>query len=230
MVNENENKDGEQNKDNKDNNSQVDTSKEELASIKAENEKYKRDLEDIRMEVMTPEYLEFLNSKGTKKEEPRKESNAGDDPYKNLSPRQIAEKIKEELKQEMKAEVKKEVLDDVKAEKQADINKEVQSFSKKHEDFELYRPTMYGLSLDPKNKDLSLSELYEEAKAHVKRIHNPPTQKEKETSRRSTNEKPSGSNSGSFKNTNPDKDKNPQEIANEVWDEVVGKDGLTNIS
>jgi hypothetical protein len=224
MVIDTENKDGD-NKDTNNDNKEVDNSKEELALAKAEIEKHKRDLEDIRMEVMTPEYLEFLNSKGSKKEESPKKEEGDKDPYAGLSPRQIAAKIKDELKAEMKGEVKKEVLDDINSEKQANINKEVQSFAKKHEDFELYRPTMYGLSLDPKNKDLSLQELYEEAKNHIKRIHTPPSDKDKAASRRSSNEKPNSS-SGSFKNPDPAKGKSPAEIANDAWDEVIGDKGF----
>ena len=225
MVIENENKDGDNaNKDTKA--EEVDNSKEELALAKAEIEKHKRDLEDIRMEVMTPEYLEFLNSKGSPKKEEAKKDEGGKDPYAGLTPSQIAAKIKDEIKADMRDTIKKEVLDDVNANKQADINKEVVSFSKKHDDFELYRPTMYGLSLDPKNKDLSLADLYEEAKAHIKRIHTPPSDKDKDKSRRSMNEKPSGSSSGSFKNPDPSKGKSASEIANDAWDEVVGDKGF----
>jgi hypothetical protein len=228
MGNEQDNqKDGDNSNANKDTNidtNEVANSKEELALAKAEIEKHKRDLEDIRMEVMTPEYLEFLNSKGSPKKEDTKRED-GKDSYAGLTPSQIAAKIKEELKADMKETIKREVLDDVNANKQADINKEVQSFAKKHEDFELYRPTMYGLALDPKNKDLNLQDLYEEAKAHIKRIHTPPSEKDKNMSRRSSNEKPN-SNSSSFKNPDPSKGKSASEIANDAWDEVVGDKGF----
>jgi len=46
--------------------------------------------------------------------------------------------------------------------------REIADFARQHEDFEQLRPIMYELSLDPKNKDLSLQELYDIAKKQAK--------------------------------------------------------------
>jgi len=48
-----------------------------------------------------------------------------------------------------------------------DIQKEVAEFKETHEDFEKYRPKMYEISLEPGSENLSLQELYDEAKKRV---------------------------------------------------------------
>ena len=48
-----------------------------------------------------------------------------------------------------------------------EIQKEVEEFAKTHEDFEKYRPKMYEISLEPGGENLSLQELYDEAKKRV---------------------------------------------------------------
>jgi len=48
-----------------------------------------------------------------------------------------------------------------------DKRKEVEEFAKTHKDFEKYRPEMYKISLEPKNENLSLQELYDKAKERV---------------------------------------------------------------
>ena len=48
-----------------------------------------------------------------------------------------------------------------------DIQKEIEEFAKTHEDFEKYRPEMYEISLEPESENLSLQELYDEAKKRV---------------------------------------------------------------
>jgi len=44
---------------------------------------------------------------------------------------------------------------------------EIVEFASQHEDFEEFRPTMYKISLDPKNENLTIQELYDEAKRQV---------------------------------------------------------------
>ncbi len=54
------------------------------------------------------------------------------------------------------------------AEEKDKIKKKIADFALQHKDFEQVRPIMYKLSLDPKNKDLSLQELYDMAKKQIK--------------------------------------------------------------
>ena len=48
-----------------------------------------------------------------------------------------------------------------------EIQKEVEEFAETHKDFEKYRPKMYEISLEPESENLSLQELYDEAKKRV---------------------------------------------------------------
>ena len=204
-----------------------DTTKAELERVKAENallkgdsDKLKQDLEDLRLEVVSPEYLEFLNSKD-KGDKGKLPDSKGDDDLSKLTPQQAYERAKKELKEEMDSkldELKKSQEDDART----STSKMVAEFARDNEDFETYRPIMYGLSLDPKNKDLSLAKLYERAKEHVKSIHTGPTDEEKAKSRRSSGEKPGGA-SDSF---DMSKKYSPKEAADLAWDKAVGPSGL----
>ncbi len=60
------------------------------------------------------------------------------------------------------------LINGVKTDDRSKREKEITDFSRRHEDFEQVRPIMYELSLDPKNKDLSLQELYDMAKKQTK--------------------------------------------------------------
>jgi hypothetical protein len=48
-----------------------------------------------------------------------------------------------------------------------DIQKEIEEFAKTHEDFEKYRPEMAKIAQEPGGENLSLQELYDEAKKRV---------------------------------------------------------------
>ena len=156
----------------------------------ADLEKTKTDLEDMRMEVLTPDYLDYLNSgksKGKEKEEVKDEG-IKDDDLEKLSKKEIlalAEKKADEKIKSFEASVK--------GQSDETTRKEVAAFSRTHQDYKTYRPIMYGLSLDPKNKDLSLEELYIASKEHVKGIHTETTTAEKERQKKSMGEKPGGS-------------------------------------
>ena len=187
---------------------------------KAEHDKnigeLQQQLEDLKLEMVTPEYIEFLEGKrAPKKEEPPKDKVD----LSKLTPEQIYEKVKTDLAAEQDKKLK-ELRDEFQSNSKESVQKEVSAFSRTHDDYEKYRPIMYGLSLEPKNKDLSLEELYNKSKEHVKGLVTTPDDKDK--SRRSSNEKP-GSSSNSVKK---DTKYTPDSAAEEAWEEVVGKEGL----
>src|SRR3990167_2485577 len=124
--------------------------KADFDKLKADNERLEKDLEDTRMEVLTPEYQKFLD---------------------NL------EKGGDKKEDELAPEDKKASDDE---------------FAKKNPDYETFRPIMYGLSLDPKNADLSIAQLYAKSKEHVKRLGGGVDDKEKKRINHSASEKPGG--------------------------------------
>lgn len=157
--------------------------------------KAQQDLEDMRLEVFSPEYMAFLDAKDGKGKPPIVEPRGNvitDDDIEKLSKKDLlarAVKIAEENLQSKIDAAKTDAVSTVGKETRA---REVASFARGHEDFETYRPIMYGISLDPKNKDLSLQELYEASKAHVARIHTEPSAEEKARQARLSTEKPGG--------------------------------------
>jgi hypothetical protein len=191
----------------------------------AEITKLKQDLEDTRLEVMTPEYIEFLNSKdkkgseasGAKKDAP----SPTDDDLKGLTPAQIYKKAADELKKVAQDEATK-LREELSATSREQTQRDVAVFARSHTDYEQYRPIMYGMSLDPKNKDATLQELYDSAKEHVKRLHVGSTETQKDRSRKTGGEKP-GSASMSVKK---DVKLSAGQAADEAWDEVVGEGSL----
>ena len=189
--------------------------------------KAQQDLEDMRLEVFSPDYMAFLDEKdkgkGVDKDKVEDKGKTGlsDDDLKNLTPRQLMDKAKELAKSELKADIEAAKNDAVSTVGKETRAREVASFSRSHEDFETYRPIMYGISLDPKNKDLSLQELYDASKAHVARIHTEPSKEEKERQARMSTEKPGGDNQ-SFEKY---KKMSPEETAKESLQETKDKLG-----
>jgi hypothetical protein len=185
-------------------------SKEEYSKLQETATKAQKDLEDMRLEFLSDDYLKFLNNKentsqnndGTKPNENGKDgkkpedTSTLDDELKGLTPKQIYELATKRAAEHSKSEVDK-LREEIKNESSTRTRNEVVKFAKSHADFETYRPIMYGLSLDPKNADLNLTELYELAKVHVSRIHTEPTEQEKNRQRKLSGEKP-GSSSYSF--------------------------------
>ena|SRR3990167_491370 len=186
-----------------------------------ENEKLKQDLEDTRLEVMTPEYIEFLNIKSKGSEVIAAKETSLADELKGLTPEQIyAKAITDAGKKADEAANK--IREEFSATSREATQKEIAAFARSHTDYEQFRPLMYGLSLAPNYKDSTLLELYDAAKEHIKRIHTEPTDKEKARSRAAGGEKPGSSSSTVIK----DKKYTPEEAAQEAWNEVVGPEGL----
>ena len=202
---------------------QLEAKDKELSSLKQE-------LEDLRLEVMSPEYMEFLNAQekgGTPQPSTSTSSTSATDTtitdtdLEKLSKKDLLMKAKELAKQELQAEIEKVKNQGIEAEKER-TKKEVAAFARSHEDFETYRPIMYGLSLDPKNADLSLQELYDLAKEHVKRIHTEPSAEEKARQAKLSGEKPGGA-SESYEEL---KKLSPEEAAKKALEETKAKLGI----
>jgi hypothetical protein len=194
----------------------------------AEVDKMSKELEDMRLEVFSQDYLDFLDNKdkGKGKETSVKEGNKEltDDDLKGLTPKQIIEKAKELAKQELAADIEKAKTDVASTMGKEQRQRDVAAFARGHEDYEIYRPIMYGISLDPKNKDLTLQELYEKSKAHVANIHGTPSKEEQERQRKLASEKPGGS-SESLASEEKYKNMTPEAIAKETAAEVEAKLG-----
>ena len=195
-------------------------SKADLDAAVARSDKLEKDLEDVRMEVLTPEYQNYLDAGEKKPEEKSKEEEKlPDDAFEKMTKKEIFDLAVKTAKEEISGTFSKRETD---AKNSADLKtqKSIASFAKTHEDFDTFRPIMYGLSLDPKNADMGLQELYEASKKHVGAIHREPSEKEKEISRRSSNEKPGGDSSSIEKLSKMSNEEIASEAAAEVEDKL----------
>lgn len=180
-------------------------SKADLDSAIARSDKLEKDLEDVRMEVLTPEYQKYLDgvdaekddTKDKDKDDSASDKTISDDAFEKMSKRDIFDLAVKTARDQFEGTITKRD-EDAKATSDARTKREIAAFAKEHEDFETFRPIMYGISLDPKHADKSLAELYTVAKAHVKSIHGEPSEEDKEKSRRSSSEKPSGDSGSSL--------------------------------
>lgn len=168
--------------------------KTELADLQGKLDKAAKDAEDVKSEIFTPEYMEFLDSRDKHKDDKTTEEKPvlDDKAFEGKTPKEIFEMAKKAASEEIGEKLTKVQLDR-KAEKEEATQKEIARFSRTHEDFETYRPVMYGLSLDKKNADLSLAELYDRAKKHIGEIHKETTEAEKKQQQKLAGEKPGGS-------------------------------------
>lgn len=191
-------------------------SKEDYDKLASDNAKLKADLEDLRTEVMSQDYLDFLAAKDGSTAAPATPPKQEDDQFKGMTSKQVYEKAVADATAAMKKEIESVKTSSENASKEA-YRKEVAQFSRTHADFEQMRPIMYGLSLDPKYADSNLQELYDAAKAYVKSVHTEPSDVDKARSRRSSNEKPAGAPSS----MKPKKEYSAESAAEEAWDEVM---------
>jgi hypothetical protein len=197
-------------------------SKTDFERVSKENETLKQSVEDLRMEIMTPEYLEFLQAKDKPAEETKPaQDKGGDEDLSKLTPAQIYAKAKADAVAESNAAIKK-LRDEMSKEADSKTQNEVAAFAAEHSDFEEFRPVMYGLSKDKRFANANLLTLYNASKEHVKKIRLGLTEEDKERNRRFSGEKPGGA-SGSF---DPNKKYSADEAAQEAWKETVGSEGL----
>ncbi len=182
----------------------------------AELDKTKQELEDMRLEVFSPDYMAFLDSKDKGGDKKPDDKPPVDEDLTKLTPKQLYDRAKEDAKKELKVDIDKARDDAVTTVGKEQRQRDVAAFSRTHEDFETYRPIMYGLSLDPKNKDLTLAELYDKSKEHVARIHTTPSPEEKARQQKLVTEKPGGSSESLEKYQKM----TPEEIGKESLEEV----------
>lgn len=203
--------------------------KAELDKVRAELDAQKKSNEELRIEFMGEEYLEFLDGKSktpaapAKKEEPAPP--VTDDEFKGLSAKQIYERAIKDAEEKMNSkltEVEKKREDDARAARKS----EVDSFFQENPDAGKYRRIMFDLSHEPKLANANLDKLYKAAKEHVKSLVDGPTEADKEKSRKSQGEKPGHSTQSFQKGT---KRLSAEEANEEAWNEVVGKDGLPTL-
>jgi len=165
---------------------------------KSEYDKVLGELEGLRAEVLSPEYLEYLQSKDKPKDtSPAKGDDGKELVYgltqtqiENMSKAELAKHIGKFAREEAAKEVEK-VRGEMNSGEQAQVKREIAAFARTHSDFDKYRPAMHGLSLDPKNADLTLGELYSKAK---EMYPSGPTKEEKERAAKLKGEKPGGDN------------------------------------
>lgn len=168
--------------------------KDDFLSISSKAEKLERDLEDTRMEVLTPQYEKFLKSLDSNEPEVKKvinQTTQNDDDFKGLTPKQIYDKAMFDAQKLIDDKLMSKDKE-TKAEQNERSKREVAAFASTHSDYDQYRPVMYGMSLDPKNSDLNISQLYEKAKEHVKSIQSGSSDDQKRKSSRTSSEKPGG--------------------------------------
>lgn len=188
--------------------------KEELQVEQAKSEKLAKDLEDTRMEVLSPEYTRFLESL-EKEQKPKEKDDKGKEKSGVLTPDEILEKATNNALQRLKDEQAKEreAANVVASKKQKET---IAKFAKDHDDFETYRPIMLGLSNQVENQDLTLEQLYNKSKEHIKTIKTGASEADKEKQRKLKNEKPEG-DSEAFKRL---KSMSPEAVAREALAEV----------
>lgn len=165
-------------------------SKEEFDKVVEANEKLSKDLDDMRLEVLSPSYMEFLDNKdkGKGKEDGdkgKKKEEGTPDVFEKMSKKEIYERAKQDAEASFTSRLERDRKETTRV--------EIKRFAATHDDYETYRPIMYGMSLDPKYKDASLETLYSAAKAHIGKIHGKATKEEKLKQSKIAGEKPGGS-------------------------------------
>ena len=199
--------------------------KADFEATRGELDKAKQELEDMRLEVFSPDYMAFLDAKDNKGKEAvdkgkEKEASLGDDDIEKLSKKELLERATKIAEANLQAKIDAAKSDAVSTIGKEQRAREVAAFARTHEDFETYRPIMYGISLDPKNKDLTLSELYDKSKEHVKRIHTEPSPEEKARQARTSSEKPGGDNQSFEKYKKMSAEETAKESLTEVKDKL----------
>jgi hypothetical protein len=193
---------------------------------KEEHEKIQRELEDVRMEVLTPQYDEFLKAQeagsktgGKSAEQIASDKAAADksaeDMFKGMTPKQIYDKAMADAEARIDAKLASKDGETA-AQESARVKREVTAFAKAHADYETYRKIMHGFALDPQYADMNIQQLYDAAKDYVKGVQAGSTPEQKKKSASSQNMKPGG-DSESFSKL---KSTSNEQLAQEALDET----------
>lgn len=177
-------------------------SKVDFEKVSGERDKLTKDIDDVRAEIFTPDYMAFLDAKD--KPQKDKDGDGKDKGGEDISTETLDKMSNKDilaLATKNALESMQKVYDTDKSTRKTDTDaataREIQRFANAHSDYEQYRPIMYGISLLPKNKGDSLQELYDKAKGHVKSLQTEPTKEEKEKQNASDGMKP-GTSSGTY--------------------------------
>lgn len=196
-------------------------SKEDYQKATERADKLEKNLEEVRMEVLSDDYMSFLDTKDKKVEEkPKDKDIIPDDKFEKMTKKEIFEAAKSAAVNEMTGTLASRQAAAKKAQ-DAETAADVKNFAKAHDDYDTFRPIMYGLSLDPKYKKASLDQLYTAAKDHVGRIHKEPSAEEKAKAAKSSSEKPGGSSTSFKKETSKSTAELTQDAVSEV-EEALG--------
>ena len=169
---------------------------------KSDFEKVQRELEDVRMEVLTPQYDDFLKAQEAVSKtggktpdqlaaEKLAAEKSAEDTFKGMTSKQIYDKAVADMEARLDAKLAKKEGETA-AEESARVKREVAAFAKTHTDYETYRKIMHGFALDPSYADMNINQLYDEAKKYVKSIQAGSTEEQKIKSRKASNERPGG--------------------------------------
>lgn len=181
-----------------------------LDGLKTEKENLLKELEETKLEVLTPEYTKFLEDQEKNKKAADDEKNKKKEDLTKLSPDEIIKRAKDEIKAEQAA-AEQEAL-----KKTRDARaREVAEFAKIHEDFSKLRPIMYDLSTQDENASLTLQQLYDKAKSHISGLVEGELKK-----RRIGNERPGGDNKSFEKYKKMGADEVARETLNELKEEL----------
>ncbi len=144
-------------------------------ALQAENATLKKDNEDARLEVFTDDYMTYLDKKdkgpapvATKPAATVKDPLA-DDNLENMSKKDILALATTTAEASVKVQLDA-MRQDQSNYRRGKVSETVRDFAAGHEDYEQYRPIMFGLSKDPKNANASLTQLYDMAIKHVEGI------------------------------------------------------------
>ena len=193
---------------------------------KDEFEKVQRELEDVRMEVLTPQYDDFLKAQeagnktgGKSAEQIAADKLAADksaeDMFKGMTPKQIYDKAVADMEARLDAKLSAKE-GETQAQENTRVKREVAAFAKTHTDYETYRKIMHGFALDPSYADMNIQQLYDAAKEYVKGVQAGSTPDQKKKSAASQNMKPGG-DSESFAKL---KSTSNEQLAQEALDET----------
>lgn len=207
---------------------EVDTSKfvpkEEYEKLGQSVKELETKLDEAKLNLLDPDYIDFLESKkGTKVEKKVKEAMSDVDINK-LSSKQILEMATEKAKEALMEEVLPKYENALK--KQGATIQDILAYielgevEKKHKDFDDYREDIKKI-LETSKTPLSIEQAYKLAKSDKHDKDNPVTEDDKTPEKKPTqSEKPTSTVPGSTLSKTAFK--TPEEAADDAWNKTVG--------
>ncbi len=195
--------------------------KADFETVSGERDKLQKELDDTKGEIFTPSYMKFLDDKDKPPvvKDDDKPPVISDDKFEKMTNKEVYELATKDALAQFNT-----VRDTERATRKKDSDNatasEIARFAKTHDDYERFRPAMYGLSLKAENKDLSLQALYDKSKEYVKSLQEGPTAEEIKKQQSMDGMKP-GNSSGTYTSEKKvDGDTAAKEAATEVAAEL----------